>query len=46
LPVTWAARVDVLEREIAGVPCVDGTVELDLKPFEIVTLKFSLRDHG
>ena len=41
LPVTWAARVDVLEREIAGVPCVDGTVELDLKPFEIVTLKFS-----
>ena len=41
LPVTWAARVDVLEREIAGLPCVDGTVELDLRPFELVTLKFS-----
>jgi alpha-mannosidase len=46
LPVTWAARVDVLEREIAGLPCVDRMVELDLKPFEIMTLKFSLRDRG
>jgi hypothetical protein len=33
----------VLEREVAGLPCVDGVVELDLKPFEIVTLKFVLR---
>ena len=40
LPVMWVTRVDLLEREIAGVPCVDGTVELDLRPFEIVTLKF------
>jgi alpha-mannosidase len=46
LPVTWAARVDLLEREIAGVACVEGAVELDLKPFEIVTLKFSLRDRS
>ena len=43
LPVMWVTRVDVLEREIAGLPCVDGMVELDLKPFEIVTLKFALR---
>jgi alpha-mannosidase len=40
LPVQWVTRVDVLEREVAGLPCVDGMVELDLKPFEIVTLKF------
>ncbi len=43
LPVMWVTRVDVLEREIAGLPCVDGTVELDLRPFEIVTLKFAVR---
>jgi alpha-mannosidase len=43
LPVQWAFRTDVLEREVAGLPCVDGVVELDLKPFEIVTLKFVLR---
>ena len=43
LPVQWAFRTDVLEREVAGLPCVDGMVELDLKPFEIVTLKFVLR---
>ena len=42
-PVQWVTRVDVLEREVAGLPCVDGMVELDLKPFEIVTLKFVLR---
>jgi alpha-mannosidase len=43
LPVMWVTRVDALEREIAGLPCVDGTVELDLEPFEIVTLKYALR---
>jgi alpha-mannosidase len=43
LPVMWVTRVDVLEREVAGVPCVDGTVELELRPFEIVTLKYALR---
>jgi alpha-mannosidase len=39
--VTSASRVDLLERELAELPCVDGTVELDLRPFEIVTLRFS-----
>jgi hypothetical protein len=38
--VTSASRVDLLERELAELPCVDGTVELDLRPFEIVTLRF------
>jgi alpha-mannosidase len=41
VPVAAAARVDLLEREVAALPCVDGTVELDLGPFEIVTLSFS-----
>ncbi len=40
--VESAQRVDLLERDGEPVPCDDGTVELDLKPFEIVTLKFAL----
>ncbi len=41
-PDTTAVRVDLLEREIAeSVPCVDGTIALDLRPFEIVTVKVS-----
>ena len=39
---TTAVRVDLLERQIAeSVPCVDGTIALDLRPFEIVTVKVS-----
>ena len=41
VPVTSATRVDVLERDVAPVACGNGTVELDLRPFELVTLKFS-----
>ena len=43
-PGTTAVRVDLLEREIAELPCVDGTVALDLRPFEIVTVKVSRRE--
>ena len=41
-PVRTAARTDVLEREIAPVSIVDGEVELDLGPFELVTLWLEL----
>jgi alpha-mannosidase len=43
-PGAGVTRVDLLEREIAELPGVDGTVELELRPFEIVTLK--LEHHG
>ena len=33
-------RADVLERDVAELECADGAVELDLRPFELVTLKF------
>jgi alpha-mannosidase len=34
-----ATRVDLLERDRAPVACSGGTVDLDLHPFELVTLK-------
>jgi alpha-mannosidase len=42
LPVKSATRVDVLERDRHVMACTDGVVELDLRPFELVTLKFML----
>jgi alpha-mannosidase len=43
-PAAAVTRVDLLEREIGEVPGDGGTIELDLRPFEIVTLK--LERHG
>jgi alpha-mannosidase len=36
------ARVDLLERDLQTLEVIDGQVVLGLRPFEIVTLKFSL----
>jgi len=44
LPVTSATRVDVLERDLYAMACDDGVVELDLRPFELVTIKFTVAD--
>ena len=41
-PLRSAMRTDVLERDIAPVRVADGRVELDLRPFELVTLKLSV----
>ena len=41
-PVQSAARTDVLEREVAALPVTDGYIDLDLRPFELVTLKLEL----
>ena len=42
LPVVTAWRTDLLERELAEVPLDGRTVILELRPFELVTLKFAL----
>ena len=42
-PAASVVRTDVLERDIAELASDDGTVELDLRPFELVTLKFVRR---
>ena len=42
LPVHKAWLTDLLEKEIEELPLRDGKVVLNLQPFEIVTLKFSL----
>ena len=41
LPVGSATRVDLLERDLHEVPFANGGVELDLGPFELVTLKLT-----
>jgi alpha-mannosidase len=41
-PVVSAERVDLLERTCDSVSCDEGTVALDLRPFELVTLKLVL----
>jgi hypothetical protein len=33
-------RTDLLERTVAPVASLGGTVELELRPFELVTLRF------
>jgi alpha-mannosidase len=40
-PVLSAVRTDVLEREVGPATVVDGGVDLDLRPFELVTLKLA-----
>ena len=42
-PAASVMRADLLERDVAPLACVDGMVELDLRPFELVTLKFMRR---
>jgi alpha-mannosidase len=42
LPVSKAWLADLLEKEVSALPLKNGTVQLDLKPFEIVTIKFAL----
>jgi alpha-mannosidase len=42
LPLASAERVDLLERGGKAVPCKGGIVALDLRPFELVTLKLEL----
>ncbi len=40
-PVQSAIRTDVLEREVGPATVTDGAVSLDLRPFELVTLKLT-----
>ncbi len=40
-PVKNAALCDLMENEICKIPVFDNTVTLDVKPFEIVTVKVS-----
>jgi alpha-mannosidase len=42
LPVVAAWRTDLLERDLAEVSLDGRTVALELRPFELVTLKFAL----
>ena len=42
LPVRKARLTNLLETEDKPLPISNGAVRLDLKPFEIVTLKFTL----
>jgi alpha-mannosidase len=42
LPVTSVSRTDLLERELEQLSLTDGTVQLQLRPFELVTLKFAV----
>jgi alpha-mannosidase len=41
-PVTAATRTDVLERDVGLVAIAEGGVDIDLRPFELVTLKLVL----
>ena len=42
LPVVAAWRTDLLERDLAEVPLDGNTATLELRPFELITLKFAL----
>jgi alpha-mannosidase len=41
-PFVAVARTDLLEREVSSLAGHDGTVEFELRPFELVTLAFDL----
>ena len=43
LPVTGAVRTDLLERTAEPLDMTDGSIELSVRPFEIMTLKFTCR---
>ena len=40
-PFTSVTRTDLLERDLAALAHRDGTVQLQLRPFELVTLRFA-----
>ena len=42
LPLRKAWRASLLEKPEEAFPIVDGALSLDLKPFEIVTIRFSI----
>ena len=46
LPVTTVVRTDLLERDGDPLELDGGGVELALRPFELVTLKFGLAPAG
>jgi len=41
-PFVSVDRTDLLERPVSQLVSHDGTVELELRPFELVTLAFDL----
>jgi alpha-mannosidase len=41
-PFVSVARTDLLERPVSGLATQDGSVEFELRPFELVTLAFDL----
>jgi alpha-mannosidase len=43
-PVARAVRTDLLERDQAPLPVTDGDVALELRPFELVTVRVELDD--
>lgn len=43
LPVSAARRTNLLEDPLEAVPCHNGMLTLELRPFEIVTLQLSLQ---
>jgi len=44
LPIAAAWRTDLLERDLAELPLDGHSVTLELRPFELVTLKFALAE--
>ena len=42
LPVRKACLADLLENDLQPLTLREGAVRLDLKPFEIVTIKFTI----
>ena len=41
-PFVSVTRTDLLERDVCPLASHDGAVELELRPFELVTLAFDL----
>ena len=41
-PFVSVVRADLLERAVCPLASHDGTIELELRPFELVTLAFDL----
>ena len=42
LPVTGATQTDMLENEIGELPCADGRIALDFRPFEVKTVRLRM----
>jgi alpha-mannosidase len=43
-PIASVEEVDLMEDRIAGLPIIDGRIEIDLGPFEIKTLRLELQE--